>query len=117
MKIFSTPAQSAQHVLIDTDRALPLFRYLRPRGADLTFQSVLHMGTIAAVRAAVLEREGVAVLPRYFVQKDLDAGRLQEVLTNTPMGHDDFRLIFRADDPRRELFGRMAEVLRRFPLK
>jgi DNA-binding transcriptional LysR family regulator len=112
-----TPMHSARHVLIDTDAALPLFRYLRPRGAELRFRSILHMGTIAAVRAALLDQEGVGVLPRYFVQRDLDGGRLSQVLQKTPMDHDNFRLIFRADDPRRELFEEAADVLRQMPLK
>jgi LysR family transcriptional regulator, glycine cleavage system transcriptional activator len=108
-------ADAAAHTLIDADAALPLFRYLHP-AHELRFARTLLLGTIDAIRAGVLEREGVAVLPRYFVEDDLAAGRLTRVLPRTPLAHDLFRLIFRSDDPRRALLERVAEVLQGLPL-
>jgi DNA-binding transcriptional LysR family regulator len=109
-------ADARAHVLVDASPSLPLFRYLRPR-AELRFARTLLMGTIAAIRAAVVGREGVAVLPRYFVEGDLERGRLARVLPRVPVDHDVFRLIFRADDPRRDLLARVAEILRAIPLR
>ena len=62
------------HALVDAHDDLPLFAYLRATGLPLRFAHVLVLGTIAAIREAVLDGEGVAVLPRYFVAPDLERG-------------------------------------------
>lgn len=108
---------AASHVLVDGDDSLPLYGYARRAGATLRFASILQMGTIAAIRAVVLAGEGVAVLPTYFVAADLRARRLVQPLAQLPIDADRFRLIFRADDPQRPLFARMAATLRRQPLR
>jgi len=111
---------AAAHVLIDINEGLPLFRYWKDSPAAFSgasFGSIRGMGTIAAIRALVLGGEGVAVLPQYFVQPDLDAGRLEELMPEVRATSDHFRLIFRADDPRRELFASVAETLRAEPLR
>ena len=108
------------HVLIDTDATLPLFGYWRdaPSGGDrLRFASILRMGTIAAVRQATLLGEGIAVLPRYFVAPDLKAGRLTRLFARAPLLSDYFRLIFRADDPRRSIYESLARTLMKSPLR
>jgi LysR family glycine cleavage system transcriptional activator len=107
------------HTLVDLNAGLPLYRYFRDRRENprLQFARVLRMGTIAAMRAVVLEGEGVAVLPAYYVRKDLEAGRLLPILPKKALLDDAFRLVFRSDDPRRMVYARMAERLTRRPLR
>ncbi len=114
------PPQAKNHVLIDTQAELPLFRYWRdaPGGGDrLEFARVLRMGTIEAIRAQVLAGEGVAVLPLYLVAPDLRAGRLHRLFPGVKLLSDWFRLIFRIDDPRRTVYQTMAQTLLEVPLK
>jgi DNA-binding transcriptional LysR family regulator len=109
-----------RHVLIDTNEALPLFRYWRdaPGGIDsLAFGSILKMGTISAIRELVLRGEGVAVLPEYFVQKDLKQRRLVKVFPRVKALSDHFRLVHRADDPRAAVYVALAQTLRSLPLQ
>jgi len=111
------PAAAADHVLVDIDPGQPLFAYVaRPHG-ELPWGSTLCLGTIAAVRAAVVSGEGVAVLPRYFASGDLADGALVEVLPELPPAADHFRLLHRRDHPRAGLLATVAEVLRAFPLR
>jgi DNA-binding transcriptional LysR family regulator len=113
-------ADASEHTLVDTTEEMPLFRYWRdaPGGVDsLEFRNVLRMGTIAAIRHTVARGDGVAVLPRYYVQKDLDAGRMRIVLPKVEPRSDYFRLVFRSDDPRRGLFDTLAERMRGEPLR
>lgn len=114
---FRRPADAREHVLVDADDALPLFSYLRRAVPALRFDTTLLVGTIAAVRAAILEGEGVGVLPRYFVRGDLERGRLVRLSPKVRLDHDYFRLLFRADHPRRETLARIAAVLRDQPLR
>ena len=61
-----------------------------PKGNPWTFGADAHLapaGTVAFVanqlaasRAAALQGMGIAILPRYLVQEDMDAGRLHELL-------------------------------------
>lgn len=117
---FTRAKHAAEHVLLDADASLPLFRYYRDApggGDDLHFSGIVHLGTIEAIRARVLARAGVAVLPEYLIQKDLAAGRLQRIFPKVVLLSDWFRLVFRADDPRLELYQRMAEQLSQVPLR
>lgn len=52
------------------------------RGRDLVFEPHISVATnnIFAVHRAVLKGAGAAILPRWFVQADLDAGRLTDIL-------------------------------------
>jgi DNA-binding transcriptional LysR family regulator len=112
--------QASVHTLLDASADLPLFRYLREaseEGASLRFQRIVRLGTIDAIRARVLQGAGVAVLPRYFVARDIAQKRLRRVLPALPLVPDRFRLIFRRDDPRRAVYERMAASLRRLPLR
>ncbi len=113
------PDEAANHTLIDINESLPLFRYWRdaPGGVDsMRFGFVRRVGTIAAIRSLVVQGDGVAVLPRYFVQEDIDAGRLQIIMPAVTPVNDYFRLVFRSDDPKRSLFERMARKLAELPL-
>ena len=113
---FASARDAAAHVLIDTDDTLPLFSYLRAAGLPLRFARILNLGTIEAIRCAVRDGEGVAVLPRYFVRDDLDRGRLIRLLPRTRLGHDFFRLIFHADDLHRPLIEEVGTRLATMPL-
>ncbi len=114
------PADAAHHTLVDERAALPLYAYWRDSvgGHDrLRFGRFVFFGTIAAMRAAVLNGEGIAVLPRYLVAPDLAARRLSLVLPRIRPLHDYFRLIFRADDPRRSIYETLAQEMAQVPLR
>jgi LysR family transcriptional regulator, glycine cleavage system transcriptional activator len=105
---------AANHVLVDIDRSLPLFRYWRdaPGGSDsLEFRQLRQMGTIAAIRAVVIAGGGVAVLPAYLIEPDLKADRLEVLLSNVEPLHDWFRLLFRRLDARAPLFRSIADTM------
>ena len=126
--------------LIDTEATLPLFRYfsdvlsahylessidqVSSNRSDIHidedqwqhFEKIELMGTIAAVRARVLEHVGVAVLPLYFVQDDLVQGRLVQLWPEFTLHHDFFRLIWHEDQPRVNLLKALAQELRELPL-
>jgi DNA-binding transcriptional LysR family regulator len=109
-----------QHTLLDTDVSLSLFRYFRdaPGGGDhLRFANVVRLGTIEAIRLRALAQAGVAVLPEYLVRKDLAAGRLVKILPSVTLLSDWFRLIFRADDPRRSIYEQIAKRMSDAPLR
>jgi DNA-binding transcriptional LysR family regulator len=110
---------AARHTLIDVSSDMPLFRYWRdaPGGGDrLRFAHYAWLGSIAAIRQLVLDGEGVAVLPEYFVRRDLASRRLRRVFPRVTPVHDYFRLVFRAADPRRSIFESLANELARAPL-
>jgi DNA-binding transcriptional LysR family regulator len=112
-------ADAAAHTLVDSNASMSLFGYFRaaPGGGDrLRFGKVLGMGTIAAIRALVLDGEGVAVLPAYLVEPDLRARRLVPIFPAVKLVSDWFRLVFRADDPRRSLYQTLAQTLLEQPL-
>lgn len=112
-----TAEQAVNHTLLDISAELPLFRYARDAGVDLKFGRVMRLGTIAAIRARALEGAGVAVLPRYFVEHDLKSKLLTRALPKLALAHDYFRLIFRADDPRRIIYEGLAQTLCEEPLR
>lgn len=108
------------HRLLDAHADLPLFRYFldtRPPGEAWSFARVQHLGTIGAIRARTLEGAGVAVLPRYFIQKDLAAKRLQEPFPRARLASDWFRLIWRAGHPRESLIRQLGTELAALPLR
>lgn len=109
-----------QHTLFDTTEDLPLFRYWRdaPHGLDsMEFSEILRVGTIAAVRLLVLKGQGVAVLPEFFVARDLQAGDVVEVCPEVRPLSDFLRLVFRADDPRRSLYAALATTMSNVALR
>jgi len=111
---------AARHTLLDVSSDLPLFRYLldaRPAAEQWSFAHVERLGTIAAIRARALEGAGVAVLPQYFVQKDLREGRLAALLPRTKLASDWFRLVWRAGHPHEGRFRDLAADLAARPLR
>jgi LysR family glycine cleavage system transcriptional activator len=112
-------ADAAAHVVLDMSVDLPLFRYWQDAegGERLRFARVWRLGTIGAIRDLALAGQGVAVLPRYLVERDLKARKLVVVMPRVTPVHDHFRLVFRRDDPRRPIYERMAEHLTRAPLR
>jgi LysR family transcriptional regulator, glycine cleavage system transcriptional activator len=117
---FRQPDDARHHTLVDTHAELPLFGYWReaPGGGDrLQFGRILLMGTTAAIRQLVLRGEGVAVLPLYLVQPDIEAGRLVRLFPKIKPLSDYFRLIFRTDDPRRSVYQTVADSMLKVPLR
>jgi LysR family glycine cleavage system transcriptional activator len=113
------PRNAERHTLVDVTPDMALFRYFRDgNGAPpMQFGKVLRMGTIAAIRHLVLRGDGLAVLPEYFVQPDLDADRLVRLFPSVTLQSDHFRLVFRSDDPRRSAYERMGQAMLQEPLK
>ncbi|MEI8254252.1 MAG: substrate-binding domain-containing protein, partial [Deltaproteobacteria bacterium] len=110
---------AASHALLDASADMPLFRYWRdaPGGGDrLRFARVQRIGTIAAIEALVRAGRGVAVLPRYLVEKSLARGELRRVFPSVHPLSDYFRLVFRTDDPRRPLFESLGAEMLEVPL-
>ena len=64
----------------------------------------------------MLGGEGVAVLPLYLVQENLQAGELRPIFPDVPLLFDHFRLMYRKDDPRVGLYEALAERMRVRPL-
>lgn len=113
------PEQAVNHTLIDTHADLPLFNYWRAAaggGDSLQFARILRMGTIAAMRALVLQGEGVAVLPLYMVAADLKSKRLVRLFADVDLVSDYFKIIFRADDPHRAVYESLAHSMLKVPL-
>lgn len=113
-------ADASKHVLLDADRSLPLFRYLRDatEGGDVwRFADVEYLGAIAAMKHRACEGAGVCVLPRYFVEPELKRGNLVRWLPRQPILHDVFRLVHRTDHVRQAELAALAAFLRRGPLR
>lgn len=113
------PEDASKHTLVEIGDDLPLFRYWRdaPKGMPLGFAKLARFGTIEAIRQRVLAGAGVAVLPKYLVQPDLDAKRLRIVFPKVVAQHDYFRLVIRADDARRSVFEALARSMSELPLR
>jgi LysR family glycine cleavage system transcriptional activator len=114
------PEDAARHMLLDVSGDLPLFRYFldaRPAHELWSFERVQHLGGIGAIRARAVEGAGVAVLPRYFVARDLEAKRLRRLFPGTKLPSDWFRLIFRAGQPRERELRELAADLSKIPLR
>lgn len=118
-KGFARPEDARHHRLLDLHPDLPLFRYFldaRPAGEPWDFDSIEYLGTIGAVRYRLLEGAGTAVLPRYFVEHELESGALRELAPKTTLQHDHFRLIWRAGHPYEDEIRQLARELRGIPL-
>jgi DNA-binding transcriptional LysR family regulator len=113
------PADAEAHVLLDTHADLPLYRYFREaKGApDLRFGDVHRLGAIGPIKHEVLRGSGIAVLPLYFVERELAKRRLVRLFPRVQLLTDFFRLIHRAGDPRVSVIEALAERLRAAKLR
>ncbi|AKU92463.1 LysR family transcriptional regulator [Vulgatibacter incomptus] len=119
-RAFRGPADAAHHTLLDLAADLPLFRYLQDAagpGVRWPFARNEYLGSIAAVRFRVLEGAGVAVMPRYFIQDDLERGRLRPLLPTLPLQADSFRLVWRSSHAREDDLFALSAELRAIPLR
>lgn len=115
-----TPEDALHHRLLDAHPELPLFRYVQDAAqapGGWTFARVELLGTIAAIRHRALEGAGVAVLPRYFIQADLQAGRLLQLLPHLQLPTDRFRLVWRRGHALRGAIVKLAAELRELPIR
>jgi DNA-binding transcriptional LysR family regulator len=111
---------AARHRLLELHPDLPLFRYFldaRPGGEVWAFRDTQYLGTIGPVRARLLEGAGVAVVPAYFVARDLDRGKLTRIMPRVRMPVDWFRLVWRKDHPRQAALHALAEELTALALR
>jgi DNA-binding transcriptional LysR family regulator len=120
-RCLNRPEDAGALTLVDVSRDLPLFRYLvdaRPDADQWPFEKVELMGGIGSIRGRLLDgHDRVAVLPLYFVQTDIKAGRLVQLLPKVRLRSDSFRLVWRTGHPRAAEFTKLAEELRQFPLR
>lgn len=110
-------ADAARHVLLDAHAELPLFRYFldaHPAREVWPFQRIERLGTIAAIRHRALAGNGVAVLPEFFVRRDLLRGALVRLFRGVRLQTDFFRLVWARGHVRepelRALAGELREV-------
>ena len=118
-KPLTRAAHAAGHTLLDASAELPLFRYWRdaPGGGDrLRFGRIVRLGSIEAIRQRVTAQAGVAVLPAYLVRRELATRSFRRLFPAVTPLHDYFRLVFRADDPRRPIYERLAAHMLEVPL-
>jgi LysR family glycine cleavage system transcriptional activator len=112
---------AAPLTLVDVSSDLPLFRYFLDAFADAEpwpFARTEYMGGIGNIRHRVLDGGGrVAVLPRYFIARDVAAGRLVVLLPRVRPRSDSFRLVWRAGHPREAELIALAAELRARPLR
>jgi len=114
--------EDARHLtLVDVSADLPLFRYFLDALADAEpwpFARVEHMGGIGNIRRRLMDGGGrVAVLPRYFIARDLAAGHLVRLMPRVRLRSDSFRLVWRAGHPREAELMALAAELRALPLR
>jgi DNA-binding transcriptional LysR family regulator len=117
---FAGPDDAPGQTWLDLSPDLPLGRYFLDQAggsAPWRFGAVEHLGTIAAVRARLLQGVGVAVLPHYFVRQDLARGRLRQLFPRLRLPEDRFRLVWREGHPRAAALEQLARELRALPLR
>ena len=114
-------ADASQVTLVDVSADQPLFRYFLdalPDAEPWNFAQLEYMGGIGNIRRRLLDSaDRVAVLPRYFVQHDLTAGRLVRLMPRVALRSDAFRLVWRTGHPRTVELLALADELRAVPLR
>ncbi|HET7502801.1 MAG TPA: LysR family transcriptional regulator [Kofleriaceae bacterium] len=116
---FSQRAHAARHVLIDLSDDLPLFRTVLEALGDREpwgFARIECFETVDAIRDRLLQGDGVAVLPRRIVARDLRARRLKQLMRDVELPHEAFVLVWRRDHQRELEIQRLAGDLARAPL-
>lgn len=108
------------HTLLDINAELPLFRYFLDAQTTTntwSFARVEKLGTIAAIKQRALEGAGVAVLPKYFTNRELAEKSLIRLFRNTRLKTDAFRLVWRESHPRSDDLHALARELQKIPLQ
>jgi DNA-binding transcriptional LysR family regulator len=107
--------------LVDVSPDLPLFKYFLdalPDAEPWPFARIEYMGGIGNLRRRLYDgNDRVGVLPLYFVERDIEAGRLRRQLPRVRLRADTFRLVWRTGDPRTAELLALAEELRQHPLR
>ena len=111
------PDEAVHHTLLDTDRSLPLSRYLiGAHNPELPFGQIRFCGTGAAILEMVRAGRGLAVLPEYMITHDLTEGTLRALLPELSVLTDTFRLLYHKDHPLFPMLESLARFLRTQPL-
>lgn len=113
---FVRSSDARQHTLLDVDANLPLTRYLTSAVGEMSFAETRLCGAGSAMRLLAIDGRGVAVLPEYMVEEDLNSGRLQPIMAERKLLSDSFRLIYRKSSVFESALQRVAEFLRAVPL-
>jgi DNA-binding transcriptional LysR family regulator len=79
--------------------------------------AIQYLGGIAAVRSRVLEGAGVAVLPLFFVRRDLASGRLTRLMPQTKLPRDWLRMVWRRGQVQETRIRELAAELSERPLR
>lgn len=106
--------------LIDSNATLPLARYWLDADGERTrlqFRDLRYLGTISAIREYVRQGAGVAVLPSYFVERDIERGRLGVLFPRRKLQTDYFRLLYASKTQKSSLFASLAQLMRETPLR
>lgn len=113
-----SPEDARGRTLLDVSPDLPLLRYLidADRGSRWPFARYQYLGGIGAIRLRAREGAGVAVLPEYFVQRDLELGTLIDLSPERTLTDDVFRLIWRRGHPLEERLRALGRELHDLPL-
>jgi LysR family transcriptional regulator, glycine cleavage system transcriptional activator len=107
--------------LVDVSPDLPLFRYFLdalPDAEPWPFARTECLGGIGNIRRRLLDGGGrVAVLPRYFIARELAARRMVTLMPGVRPRSDTFRLVWRKGHPREAELVALAAELRAHPLR
>ncbi|HAA56521.1 MAG TPA: LysR family transcriptional regulator [Myxococcales bacterium] len=114
---FYTHEDAARHTLLDVDEHLPLTRYLTSAVGHMEFSEIRYCGAGAVIHILARQGLGVAVLPQYMVQDDLQAGTLCPIFPDETLLSDSFRLIFDRNTLFQSALIEVADFLRGCPLR
>jgi DNA-binding transcriptional LysR family regulator len=117
---FSQRAHASRHVLVDLSEDLPLFRYLLEalnEREPWSFAAVECFETAEAIRERLLRGDGVAVLPRRIVARDLRARRVKQLMRDVELPQETFALVWRRDHALELEIRGLAADLARAPLQ
>ena len=104
---------------VDADPTLPLLRYWLDADAmhaKFTPKRVRFLSTIGAIREYAIAHLGVAVLPEYFVQQDLQNKTLSALFSKRRLLSDHFRLVHLHKHKEAKVFDTLASLMRTVPL-
>ena len=107
--------------LLDVTPDLPLFRYFLdafPDAEPWPFARTEFLGGIGNIRRRLMDGGGrLAVLPRYFITRELATKQLVALMPRVRLRSDSFRLVWRAGHPREAELMALGADLREHPLR